>query len=75
MWWFISVIPDSWKVEIRRTEVQANLRKKVREAPISINRSGMLACSYNTSYTGGTDRRIIVRGWLWAKYETNVINN
>jgi hypothetical protein len=60
MRWSTSVIPASWKVEIRRISVQGQPRQKVSKTPISTNKLGVVVCVYDPSCARDKGRWIMV---------------
>jgi hypothetical protein len=59
VWWYRSIIPVIWEAEIRKVVVQGQHRQKklVRLPPISKNKLGVVACTFNVSYQRDRDRR------------------
>jgi hypothetical protein len=60
VWWYTLVIPGIQKAEVRRIMVGGQLRQRVGETFISINKWGEVVHACSPSYLGSIDRRIAV---------------
>jgi hypothetical protein len=67
--WLLPEIPATQKSETRKIVVQGQPKQKLFR-PHLRNKSGMLVHAYNSSYTGGLDRRISVCGQPVQKHKT-----
>jgi hypothetical protein len=63
-WWLTSIIPATWKEEIRRIAIQGWPRQKVNETLISVYKLGMVVHACHSSYVGYVNRRISVQAGL-----------
>jgi hypothetical protein len=61
--WHVPVVPTTPEVEIKKIMVPNQPRQKVRETPAQPKSWALVVHACDSSYAGGTNRRIRVWGW------------